>query len=313
MFRKERPQKGRLRQFYHLGCEVIGSHDYALDIEIISLANELLASFGIKNYKIKINSLGCPKDRNTLIEILTKKLKPKLNKLCPDCQIRFKQNTLRILDCKEETCKEITKELNLGEEHLCQDCLGHFKSVKEGLDSLGIDYEVSYQLVRGLDYYTATVFEITHPNLGAQDALGAGGRYDNLVKELGGLSLGAIGFAFGMERLILAANTKEEKNIDKCPVYLISLGEKAKKYGMKLLNNLRKSEIICDTDYENKSLKGAMRKANDINAKIVLILGDDELEKNTITLKNMASGTQEEIKIEELIKKINLRLPQPKG
>lgn len=304
MFRKERPQKGRLREFHHLGCEVIGSNDYAIDIEIISLANDLLTNFGIKNYKIKVNSLGCLKDKDALTKILHEGLKNKLTKLCPDCQRRLKQNTLRILDCKEEKCKEAVSGLKMSGDHLCQECQNHFNAVKSGLDSLKIKYEIADHLVRGLDYYTKTVFEISHPDLGSQDALGAGGRYDNLVKELGGPDLGAIGFAFGIERLLLTKAALKDQEANKNTVYLINLGEKAKKYGIQLLNLLRRAGISCDTDYENKSLKGAMRKANDIHAKAVLILGDNELEKNTVTFKDMVSGNQEEVQIAELIKKI---------
>ena len=303
MFRLERPQKGRLRQFHHIGCEAVGSSESGLDVEVISLADALLKSFSITNYKIKLNTLGCDKDKLVLTDTLRSSLKQKINKFCPDCRVRFKKNVLRILDCKNEACQEEIRKLEIENTHLCVDCKSHFTQVKEGLDKLQVGYEVTPLLVRGLDYYTGTVFEITHGELGAQDALGAGGRYNNLVKELGGPELGAIGFAFGVERLILAVS-HESYVVSKNLAYLVTLGDKAKLEGIKLLDTLRKNNIAVDTGYEGKSLKGAMRKANDLGAKFVLLLGDDELLKNKVTLKNMASGEQKEIFPEELIKEL---------
>jgi histidyl-tRNA synthetase len=301
MFRLERPQKGRLRQFHHIGCEAIGSQDASLDIEVISLAANLLKAYGVRGSQIKINSLGCPKDKEALADILRKEIKGKLKQLCPDCNIRFKQNVLRILDCKKAGCKEITEGLGLKDAYLCLDCKGHFQKIRAGLDSLKIEYQVQPYLVRGLDYYTRTVFEITHPNLGAQDALGAGGRYDNLVKSLGGQAMGAIGFAFGVERLILAFSRQPKADMIPRLVYLIALGDQAKGKVVNLLSDLRNAGIASDTDYEDKSIKGAMRKANDLKAKLVLIIGEDELKKNTVTLKDMSSGEQLEIIEEKII------------
>jgi len=301
MFRLERPQKGRFRQFHHIGCEVIGSADPGVDVEVISLADALLESFCIKDYKIKLNTLGCPDDKLALTQALRKALKDKLPRLCDECKERFKTNVLRILDCKEEACLAITRNLNIHEDYLCAGCKTHFLKVKDGLDALGINYEITPHLVRGLDYYTRTVFEISHPDLGAQDALGAGGRYDGLVHELGGPAVGAIGFAFGVERLLLIMDSSAHELIGKDIVYVITLGDEARKESLKLLADLRKNAIIADTDYENKSLKGAMRKANDLKAKYVLIMGDDELKKGTITVKNMASGEQKEVRLEGII------------
>ncbi|MDP2937829.1 MAG: histidine--tRNA ligase [Candidatus Omnitrophota bacterium] len=305
MFRAERPQKGRLRQFHHLGCEVIGSQVPYLDAEIISLADNLLKAYTIEGYEIKINSLGCTKDKKEFTEVLRKSLKDKIPKLCDDCKVRFKTNVLRILDCKNEGCIEVVKKLDIRQNHLCPECKGHFDKVKEGLDSLNIDYKVNPYLVRGLDYYTRTVFEIIHGDLGAQNALGAGGRYDNLVHDLGGPSTGAIGFAFGIERLLLVAS-REYRVESKKLVYIITLGEDAKKEGLKLLNNLRRAGITSDTDYEDKSLKGALRRANDLSARLVLIIGEDELKKGAVALKDMVSGEQKEVKQEDLIKSLKL-------
>ncbi len=303
MFRLERPQKGRLRQFHHIGCEVIGSQEAILDIEVISLAEQLLKNFSITDYKIKINSLGCPKDKQTLSLNLKQELHKEKQKLCPDCQVRLENNTLRVLDCKNEGCQKIVKALAIKDHHLCPDCLNHFKEVKNGLSNLGITFEADPQLVRGLDYYNRTVFEFTHSNLGSQDAIGAGGRYNNLIKQLGGPDIGGIGFAFGVERLLLASKVSEEKPLNKL-VYLIALGEPAKIASVKILNQLRSSNIPSDMDYLSKSLKGAMRAANDIGARYVLILGEDELKKNVISLKDMSDSTQREINIHDLTKEL---------
>jgi histidyl-tRNA synthetase len=300
MFRAERPQKGRLRQFHHLGAEAIGSMDAGLDAEIINLADTLIQKIGITQYKIKINSLGCPKDRKTLAESLRQQLKEKIAQLCPDCKTRLETNVMRILDCKNEACRKVTQKLKLGQ-HLCSDCNEHFSTLQENLDTLGINFTIDALLVRGLDYYTRTVFEIVHPELGAQDAIGAGGRYDNLVSELGGPDLGAIGFALGVERLLLVAKPKSQQAGKKKLVYIIALGQKARTQSLKYLNELRKANIPCDTDYENKSLKGAMRRADDLGATQVIIIGDHELEKEALTLKDMSSGEQKEIPVRDLV------------
>jgi len=303
MFRMERPQKGRYRQFHHIGCEVIGSRSPELDVEIIALADQLLCSYPVKGYSIVINSLGCADDKKRLTAQLREKLQNSLSDLCDDCKVRFEQNVLRILDCKNEKCKEIVQKLEMRDGHLCDPCRGHFETVKAGLASLNVKFEVSSNLVRGLDYYTGTVFEIKHDNLGPQqDALGAGGRYDNLVSELGGPQTGAIGFAFGVERLILASESPLTDAEPEKLVYLISLGDTAKKQGVIVLNTLRNAGIPADTDYEGKSLKGAMRKANDLKAPFTLILGDNELQKNTIVVKNMGNGEQKEISMTDLVK-----------
>ena len=302
MFRMERPQKGRLRQFHHIGAEVIGSCDPAVDVEVISLADNLLKAFSISGYRIKLNNIGCPKDKAKLAENLRKSLKEKSSSLCADCQRRLKTNVLRILDCKDEGCIKITRGLEIPD-HLCAACNDHFRKVRSGLETLKVDYLIDKYLVRGLDYYTGTVFEISHSELGAQDAIGAGGRYDGLVKELGGPDTGAIGFAFGVERLLLASASKFQA-LNSRLVYLISLGEEAKSECVKLLSQLRLAGVPCDTDYENKSLKAAMRKANDAAAEYVVIMGEDELKKGTLTVKNMQSGEQKEIKSHDIVKEL---------
>jgi histidyl-tRNA synthetase len=305
MFRLERPQKGRLRQFHHIGCEAIGSQDATLDIEVISLATHLLESFSIKDYRLKINSLGCPTDKKRLSSDLKQGLQKEKDNLCPDCQARIENNVLRILDCKNESCRKIVEGLELKDSYLCRECRSHFQEVIDGLSNLGVPLKIEQQLVRGLDYYNRTVFEFTHPQLGSQDAIGAGGRYNNLIRELGGPDTAGIGFAFGVERLLLASKAPEDgkKNGVKL-VYLITMGDAAKKTGVALLNRMRSSGIPCETDYLNKSLKAAMRSANDAGARFVLILGEDELKKNKVSLKDMSNGEQREIEIEELTKEL---------
>jgi len=307
MFRLERPQKGRLRQFHHIGAEAIGSAGPEIDVEVISLADRLLRVWKIEGYKIKLNSLGCSKDKSELTAILRKGLENKIKNLCPECQVRFEHNVLRILDCKNTECQEVVKNLDIQDKYLCQDCKSHFEKVKIGLNALKINYEVSPYLVRGLDYYTRTVFEIKHESLGAQDAIGAGGRYDNLVKELGGPDVGSIGFAFGVERLLLVKSEEPAQKSGKL-VFLINLGDAAKAYSYGLLNSLRDAGIAADTDYEGKSLKGAMRSADAAGARFVLVIGDNELKKNAVMVKDMQTGNQEEIGLEAIIDNLKGRI-----
>jgi histidyl-tRNA synthetase len=272
---------------------------------MISLADSLLKAYAIGGYTIVINSLGCAEDKLALNRMLQEKLSSRTAELCEDCQVRFQRNILRILDCKHEQCRAIVNSLDIQDKYLCEACKAHFTYVREGLDLLGVAYEVSPHLVRGLDYYTRTVFEIKHGQLGPQqDALGAGGRYDTLVKQLGGPDTGAIGFAFGVERLLLAAQAADgaegRQSAGGNLVYLIALGAVARKQGMNILANLRFSGIGADTDYEAKSLKAAMRKANDLNARWVVILGDNELQEKVAAVKDMRNSTQEKVNLAEL-------------
>jgi len=306
MFRAERPQKGRLRQFYHLGIEAIGSLSPQLDIEVISLGDRLLKGLGITKFKICVNSLGCSEDKKRFVQELHKKLKSRLSKLCSDCQDRYKRNVFRILDCKNSTCQRVVSSLDLRQGYLCADCQAHFQMVIEGLDSIDLSYQLLPSLVRGLDYYTRTVFEFRHSQLGAQDALGAGGRYDNLVNQLGGKECGAIGFAFGIERILLARGGKPEPRTQKL-VYVASLGEQADKRGAQLLHSLRANNIPADMDYASRSLKAKMRQANDLNARFCIIIGEDELTRGTVSLKDMESGQQREMSEEELLRQLKTK------
>lgn len=309
MFRAERPQKGRLRQFHHIGVEALGSSSPYLDAEIIALSQKILQGLNISGYQININSLGCPQDKQKLSQLLREKLKGKLTKLCADCNQRFSRNVFRILDCKHAGCKQVVNELDLQyNDYLCPDCARHFSIVKNSLNRLNLNYLTNITLVRGLDYYTRTVFEISHPELGAQDALGAGGRYDNLIAELGGPNLGAIGFAYGVERLLLVTKLQPQSFAKGLNVYIISLGDAAQKEGFCLLNALRGQNIAADMDYEDKSLKAQMRRANDVKARFAALLGENELTKQVITLKDMRTGNQEEIPLNAFVDEIKKRL-----
>lgn len=308
MFRAERPQKGRLRQFHHIGVEALGAGSPYLDSEIIALAQRILEELKVSGFTVKLNSLGCPADRQKLKSILRVKLKSRLKKLCADCNERYKKNVFRVLDCKNEGCARVVAALELGyEDYLCGGCAEHFLIVRDNLGRLKINYSLSPTLVRGLDYYSRTVFEITHPGLGAQDAIGAGGRYDGLIQELGGPELGAAGFALGVERVLLVSALQSPASSQKIKVFIVTLGEESKKQGFVLSDKLRKGGISCDMDYEDKSLKGQMRKANDLGARFTAIIGEDELKKQMIILKDMSSGKQEEIGLDNFVEEIKKR------
>jgi histidyl-tRNA synthetase len=308
MFRAERPQKGRLRQFHQMGVEAIGSPGPDIDVEVIALADALVHAYGISGHQIVINSLGCSQDKLAFNQFLKESLKDKLPGLCPDCRDRYDRNVLRILDCKNEACQQIVFGLKIGTDRLCADCQAHFTAVTQGLDRIGVAYTVSPHLVRGLDYYNRTVFEIKHAGLGPQqDALGAGGRYDNLVAELGGLDMPAVGFAFGFERLLMAREANQSAVVTTATVdyFVVPLGDNARKESLKLIQELRQfASIDTAANYSCQSMKSSMRKANDLGAAHVLILGDDEIRDGVVAVKDMATGVQEKLTKEALIEKL---------
>jgi len=309
MFRSERPQAGRYRQFNQFGAEAIGSYSPHLDAELIALMDELVTKMGLKEYDILINSLGCKKDRQTYKKkLLDYSLKDKniIDKLCSDCQKRIKSNPLRVLDCKNPECRKLVNKLPTPKDCLCQDCQDHYSKVKTLLDSLKIKYIEDPLLVRGLDYYNRTTFELVHGGLGAQNAILAGGRYDNLISSFGGADTGACGFAGGMERLILACEA-EKINLplkDSISVYIVTLDESFYKYGFDILHTLRKSGIKAHISYEAKSLKAQMRQANKLNSRFAIIIGEDEVKSKKYTLKDMQEHEQELIDKKTLLNKI---------
>ncbi len=307
MFRGERPQKGRLRQFNQIGAEILGpeSQNPYLDAEIISLAVKLLKDFGIGDITLKINSLGTSEDKENLSKELRLQLENKKSSLCENCQSRFDRNIFRVLDCKNKGCKEEVSKLKIKDGYLSLESQKYYRDVKKVLTDIGIAYVETPNLVRGLDYYTGVVFEITSKLLGSQDALGAGGRYNGLVEQLGGSkNVDAIGFSLGFERIILALKDLPAQNIN-VDVALVTLDQIAFKKAFEILNDLRDKNIKSDIVYRSGSLKAQMRAANKMGVKYVLILGQDEMSKGIVTFKNMEIGEQEEIELEKAVEFIS--------
>ncbi len=305
MFRHERPQKGRLREFYQISVEYFGKLTPFMEAELIYLALCVLFSPGKVNTVLEVNSLGCGECRPPFREYLVKELGKVKDKLCEVCQERLERNPLRILDCKKESCKEVVKRLKPISEFWCEECKKHFSALLKGLKELSVSYEENPFLVRGLDYYQRTIFEIKVPGLGAQDTICAGGRYDGLVSQLGGPEINATGFAIGVERWALALFREEKPYFLKPPlVFLALLGEKAKFYGLKIAKNLREVGISTEVTYEEKSLKTQLKDANRLGAKLTVILGDNELEKDVAILRDMEKSEQEEVALKELIEKV---------
>ena len=307
MFRYERPQSGRYRQFYQFGVEALGSDDPALDAEMISMGLNLMEELDLDNLQTIINSIGCKKCRPDYIERLKKHLVNHKEKLCSDCKKRLKTNPLRILDCKNDSCSAVIKEAPKITDYLCTECQNHFEKVKNYLDSLNIDYNIDPKLVRGLDYYTKTAFEIKYKGLGAQDTVFAGGRYNGLAEEIGGREVPAIGFALGMERLILTLEKEEidlpiNKSID---LYLTTIGEKAKEKGFELLSKIRKSGLKAKMDYLDRSVGSQMKDADRSNASYTIIIGGDELKSGVATVRNMDSGEELDIELANIINEMH--------
>ncbi len=306
MFRGERPQKGRLRQFHQIGVEAIGpgsSLPY-VDAEVTALAVHLLRAFGLKDsdFQLKINTLGSPEDKENFSRLLREKLKSQLSHLCEDCKNRFERNVFRILDCKNKECKGIVDHLHFDDSYLSKESREHFQNVKEALNSLSIRYEVSSKLVRGLDYYTHSVFEISSPLLGSQDALGAGGRYNNLVAQLGGSQVESVGFAMGIERILLALGQNQSEQKKAIQIFFITLDEQSMKKAFEILNLIRQQGIAGDMSYKASSMKSQMRLADKVGAPFVGIIGESEIQNNILTLKDMQTGDQQEIGLSDLAK-----------
>lgn len=315
MFRRERPQKGRQRQFHQVGVEAIGSADPVLDAEVIEMGLAYYRALGIGEVRTRLNSIGCPQEdcRPAYRRRLREAVEPQLGSFCKTCQARFSRNILRILDCKNPTCQELTASLPASADHLCHACDTHFAAVRSTLDTLGVAYAVDARLVRGLDYYTQTVFEYTHSALGAQDAIGGGGRYDGLVEELGGPPTPAVGFALGVERIMIALETLdlqvEEPRID---LFGVALGEAAHARMAGLLREARADGRTADMDFEARSMKAQMRAANRRGARVVWILGDEELAAGTVQVKDMREGGgQETLPFPDALAALGTLLPPP--
>lgn len=311
MFRHESPQAGRFRQFHQLGFEVIGSEDAVIDAQMIQIAMSLLADFGLKNMVCEVNSLGDKVCRVKYKQALKDFLRNNLKKMCSNCQRRFKVNPLRVLDCKEEGCREVIAKTPQILDFICDDCRNHFKKLLEFLDELDIPYNLNPHLVRGLDYYNRTVFEIyIEEKRGAQSALASGGRYDGLAEMLGSKSIPAIGFAAGMERIII--EMKEAKSrIPSWPQYklfLVQLGDLAKKKSLKILEEFRKEGVLMAESISKHSIKSQMKNADKLGVKLTLILGQKEALDNEIIIRDMTSGVQETVPLAKLMGEVKRRL-----
>lgn len=302
-FRYERPEAGRLRQFHQFGVEAFGSDEAALDVEVMSLVDTFFKKLGLKNIDLHINSIGCPKCREEYNRKLRDYLSEKIDDLCSTCDSRYEKNPMRILDCKTPSCKEKTTDAPLMIDNLCDCCEEHFGKVKEYLKLSDVEFVVDAKIVRGLDYYTKTAFEFISNDIGSQGTVSGGGRYDGLVSELGGPSTPSVGFGMGIERLLL---TLENNNIeipkeDELDLFIVTMGEEAEQVAFKLLANLRRHGISADKDYLSRGMKAQFKYANKVNAKYTVVIGESEIEKNVVTLKDMESGEQKEVSIDQLI------------
>jgi histidyl-tRNA synthetase len=301
MFRHERPQQGRLRQFHQMDVEVLGSANPRVDAELMAMGTMLLSELGL-SVTLELNSLGCPDCRPAFRESLLAFLESRQEALCDDCKRRRVTNPLRVLDCKNPSCRSIAKDAPSIQEHLCPECGAHFLEVQDGLRQLGIAYRLNTFMVRGLDYYCRTTFEFTTTDLGSQSAVCAGGRYDGLVEQLGGPQTPGIGCAMGMERLVLLLLQKERKNEHpfEIDLFIAGLGNAASRMAFSMMQNLRKEGARVAMDLDNRGLKSQMKQADKAGARYALIVGDNELAKNTGMLRNMATQEQEEIPLENI-------------
>lgn len=302
-YRYENVQKGRYREFHQFDTEVLGSKGPSIDVELISLLATLFERLGLKQIGLNINSIGCPECRGAYNEKLKEYFRPHLAELCENCRERFGRNPLRIIDCKEEHCKIYTKDAPAQLDNLCGSCSEHFQGLKAGLEELGIKYNIDKNIVRGLDYYTRTVFEFVSDNVGTQGTVCGGGRYDGLVESCGGPSVPGIGFGLGIERLLLemesqGVNVPEAGGME---LYIATIGDKAQKYAVKLVYGLRKCGIGADTDHMGRSLKAQLKYADKAGFSFSIVLGDDEIEHNKAVLKDMKTGEQKDVSLDSII------------
>ena len=312
MFRYDRPQEGRYRELYHFGFEAIGEQDAILDAQLIQLAMRVFRTLGLKNVTLQLNSIGCKACRPNYNKLLISYFNNRKKSLCMDCKKRLKKNPLRILDCKEEKCTQVVHQAPQTIDHLCEDCKAHFTMLLESLDEIEVPYVLNPRLVRGLDYYTKTVFEFWpgEDEEGAQSALGGGGRYDYLVRSLGGNDTPGVGFACGMDRLVLEMVKQNVKAYypPMPKVYLAQLGDLAKKKSLKIFEELEKSGIMVAESFGRGNLRTQLRQANQLDAAIVLILGQREALDETVILKDMESGSQEVVTFRKVVADVKKRL-----
>lgn len=294
MFRYERPQKGRYRQFHQIGAEAVGVLDPRLDAQILAMLSHYFEAVGIADIELQINSLGCPACRPVYRELLIAFLRTRLEALCEDCRRRWQTNPLRVLDCKVPGCREATAGAPSILESLCTDCDEHFGRVQETLRDLKVPFTINPRMVRGLDYYTKTTFEMVTGSLGSQNAVAAGGRYDSLIQDLGGPSLPGIGFAMGLERLVLMLGENRPQS-PRPALFVAAIGDAAGRRALQLTTALQRRGIAAELDLVGKSLKAQMRRAGKLKARHVVILGEEELAREVAQLRDMDAGNQEEV------------------
>ncbi|MEN6372792.1 MAG: histidine--tRNA ligase [Armatimonadota bacterium] len=306
IFRYERPQSGRYREHNQMGLEMIGASDPSADVEVISLAWKFFKDLGITGVELRLNSIGGPEDRPTYREALRKFAAPFVHELCPTCQVRYEQNPLRMLDCKDEHCKELLADAPAIVDIICDDCKAHFETVKSYLKALDIPYVLDPHLVRGLDYYTRTIFEFQTPHLGAQNTICGGGRYDMMIEEMGGSPTPSLGFGLGMERLLLTLEKLGiELEVDTRPgIFLAVMGSEAREAAIRLIYDLRDNGISAETDFTGRSLKSQMKLADKLGAKFVLIIGEDEIKKGVVSLRDMLAKEQREVPIDKVVEAV---------
>ncbi len=291
-YRYEKPQAGRFREFTQFGAEIFGSDDPAADAELIMLANGIFRKLGISGLELQINSIGCPECRKNYHEALKKYFEVHKDKLCHTCLERLDRNPMRILDCKSSICSEVSKDAPVILDFICDDCKNHFETLKIYLQEMNVKYSVNSRIVRGLDYYTRTVFEFISRDIGAQGAIGGGGRYDGLVNQIGGISVPAVGFGLGFDRIMLLLENQNVPlpELEKCVVYIAGLGEDARRIALRLAHEARKYSIPAQCDIIGRGLKAQLKFADKIGAKFSLVIGDEEIQKNSAILKNMSTG-----------------------
>lgn len=307
MFRYDRPQAGRYRQFHQFGVEVFGSHHPALDAEVMAMAMDIYRRLGLEHVELQINSVGCPGCRPVLRAKLQEFLRPRLPELCNNCRDRYERNPLRILDCKSESCSAQVVGAPTTLDCLCASCREHFEAVQSYLKTVGLSHKVNLDLVRGLDYYTHTAFEIIAPDIGAQSSVGGGGRYNGLIEACGGPPTPGIGFALGVERILLAMESRgvTAGSAPGPDVFVAVIGQEAEQEAFSLVAALRRAGFQADRDYLGRSLKAQMRYAGKIGTKYTVILGGEEYQRGMSVLRNMAGGSQEEVPLAELVQRIN--------
>ena len=301
MFRYERPQKGRLRQFHQIGAEIFGSSSPLSDVEMIGMLDGFVRQLGISSYSIQINSLGCKECRPIFEKQLASFLASKKETLCTECQDRLLRNPMRVFDCKKETCQKQLKEAPVMINHLCEPCRQHFSQVEGGLKGAGVNFNVNPRIARGLDYYQRTAFEFLSDQLGSQNAFAGGGRYDGLVQDLGGPEIPGVGFAIGLERLLLLLPEGIQSTLKEKKIYVAFLGGVGHCKAVGITRDLRNAGLICEMDYAEKSLKSQMRRADKLECDYVIILGDNEVQAGRAQVKDLSKRTQTEIPFDDLV------------